>query len=53
MIRCNNCMCIFESDDELVKYPIVEDGVVVETIDACPDCLTDAYLMNLEKDEEK
>ena len=40
--RCNNCMTYFESDDDLLDAED-EDG----EFKACPECNTDAYLMDL------
>ena len=40
--RCNNCMTYFESEDDLHDAED-EDG----EFKACPECNTDAYLMDL------
>lgn len=45
MIRCNNCMTVFESDEDLKLMD--DDG---EYINACPHCETDSYLMDLESE---
>ena len=45
-------MCIFKSDNELVKHPIQEDGVILETVNVCPNCLTDSYLMDIQESED-
>lgn len=42
-IRCNNCYRIFDNDEELETMQD-EDGY----FRGCPDCRTDAYLMNIE-----
>lgn len=44
MIRCNNCMKLFDSDDDL-EYMIDKNG---ECFWGCPDCRTDKYLMDLD-----
>ena len=46
--QCNNCMRYFESDDELEHFE--EDG---EIFLGCPECRTDAYLMDFIKEEIK
>jgi Zn finger protein HypA/HybF involved in hydrogenase expression len=43
--RCNNCMKYFESDEEL--QIIYKEG---EYVSCCPNCKTDEYLMDLDKD---
>ena len=43
MIRCNNCMALFEDEDDLELIEV--DG---EYFTACPNCKTDGYLMDLE-----
>lgn len=43
MIRCNKCTMIFEDEEELIV--VEEDG---EFFKACPNCLTDEYLMDEE-----
>ncbi|HZK27059.1 MAG TPA: hypothetical protein VFD00_05945 [Thermoclostridium sp.] len=63
MIRCNNCYKIFENESDLVKILIsIENGnesgelyegvpgeaFTQEIINGCPDCLTDAYLTDVE-----
>lgn len=45
--RCNNCMTVFEDDDELDLINM--DG---EWVKVCPNCQTDEYLMDLDDDEE-
>lgn len=45
--RCNNCMRLFKSDDGLELF---KDGD--EWFKGCPDCRTDAYLMDLEEVSE-
>lgn len=40
--RCNNCMTYFASDDDLINIKD-EDG----KFKGCPECNTDAYLMDL------
>lgn len=52
MIRCNNCMRLFESDEELKLYPEYSEKYGVQWINACPDCLTDKYLMDLEGEQD-
>ncbi len=52
MIRCNNCMRLYDDESELLKHQITENGVSFEVIDACPNCLTDAYLTELESEGE-
>lgn len=63
MIRCNNCMKTFKNEEDLSKILITEaddkeEGVLYhgqqfregedqEVINGCPNCLTDAYLMDL------
>lgn len=42
-IRCNNCYRIFDNDEELETMQD-ENGY----FRGCPDCRTDAYLMNIE-----
>lgn len=42
-VRCNNCMSVFDSDDDLELLP---DGK--EWFKGCPKCKTDGYLMDLE-----
>ena len=46
--RCNNCMTVFESDDEL---EVMANGKIddenTEFIKACPHCKTDGYLMDI------
>lgn len=42
-IRCNHCMRYFEDENDLME---MEDNG--EWIMACPDCMTDEYLMDLE-----
>ncbi len=46
--QCNNCMRYFESDEELEHFE--EDG---EIFLGCPECRTDAYLMDFIKGELK
>ena len=43
-IRCNNCYLYFEDDSFLEK---IIDNKTGELIDACPNCKTDSYLMDL------
>lgn len=64
MIRCNNCMKLFEDDEYLTdiletnvngkitneiydgNWEVLDDDM--HTVYAgCPECLTDAYLMDL------
>ena len=51
-IRCNNCGWI-GTEDDLELIPLVPDDIDdtnvidVEIIDACPNCETDEYLMDL------
>ena len=53
-IRCNNCGWI-GTEDDLELIPLVPDNIDdadvidVEVIDACPNCETDEYLMDLWK----
>jgi len=45
-IRCNNCMRIFEDENELEFFESMlfyEDSFL-----GCPDCETDEYLMDIE-----
>ena len=63
MIRCNNCYKIFENESDLAKIlistengnesgelyeGIPEEAFTQEIINGCPDCLTDAYLTDIE-----
>lgn len=43
MIRCNNCMREYEEDDLVLMRDKGGDWM-----HACPDCKTDAYLMDME-----
>lgn len=45
LLRCNKCGRKFHTEEELIILP---DGH--EYYKACPDCKTDAYLMDLEKE---
>jgi len=51
MIRCNNCMRLFEDDSELEWF---DDYFydIDETFQGCPDCETDEYLMDLNDSKE-
>lgn len=44
MIKCNNCMIIFEDEDELI---IIKENE--EYFKACPHCLTDENLIDIEE----
>lgn len=44
-IRCNNCMRIFNSEEEL---ELLKDNEANEFYKGCPTCKTDSYLMDLE-----
>lgn len=44
--RCNNCMRMFEDDDDLKLF--CDNG---EYYKGCPDCGTDEYLMDMEVEE--
>lgn len=53
MCRCNNCMKVFSDDSQL---EILEDVCFsidgennLEFYKGCPDCKTDAYLMDLDR----
>jgi len=51
MCRCNNCMKVFSDDSQLeilesVYFPSMENDP--EFYKGCPDCKTDAYLMDLD-----
>ena len=64
MTRCNKCYRLFNHDDDLVKVLIFEedgkefgktykdclltDVQTQEVVYGCPDCLTDAYLTDVE-----
>ncbi len=52
MIRCNMCGRLFKSEDELKIKVEMEAEVIVETYKACPDCNTDAYLMDIDEVED-
>lgn len=49
MIRCNNCMSIFEDDEHLLVLKN-ESG---EEYAGCDKCSTDAYLMDMEEDNDR
>lgn len=43
MIRCNNCMQTFESDEELELLEWADEWLKV-----CPNCKVDTFLMDIE-----
>ena len=43
MIRCNNCMFTFKNDGELELLELEDEFLKV-----CPNCKTDAFLMDIE-----
>jgi Pyruvate/2-oxoacid:ferredoxin oxidoreductase delta subunit len=51
VIRCNNCMAVFGSEEELQILPTgTEQEGEVEYIKGCPTCKTEEYLMDLVDD---
>ena len=48
MIRCNNCEQEFNSDDDLERIELPDK----EICNGCPKCRTDAYLMDMGKQND-
>lgn len=48
MIRCNNCMTEFDSEEDL---EMVIDKFDNQKVLGCPICNTDSYLMDIEESE--
>lgn len=48
MIRCNNCMAVYQSKDDLSL--LWDDG---EAFKGCKTCNTDMYLIDIEDDERE
>jgi len=42
-------MCYWQGDEDDLERVIEGDGDTAEIIDACPNCKTDAYLMDLDE----
>jgi hypothetical protein len=64
MVRCNNCYRQFEDDSALTKllHTVLPNGMSdrelydgraisehQEVFDGCPDCLTDEFLMDIDR----
>lgn len=53
MIRCNMCERLFNSEEELsIREEEIDGTGLTENYPVCPDCNTDAYLMDIAVDEE-
>jgi hypothetical protein len=46
-VRCNNCMRVWHDEDDLPQIVLIREGKEDEIIKGCPDCGTDACLMDL------
>ena len=44
MIRCNNCMSVFEREEDMPMMQLGEDYTY-----ACPNCKTDEYLIDIDR----
>lgn len=47
-VRCNNCMCLFEEEELVLLSEVDEQTKYIEYFNGCPNCLTDAYLTDLD-----